>query len=131
MSDEKPCILVVDYHKTTQGVLQDLFSETEITVAGDAASAIKKASEKMPDLVILELSLAGHSGLEFLYEFRTYNDWKGIPVIIYSSVRLDPEVLKSKTWEQLDIAAYAYKPETSLRSLRLTVGKHIRLLQNA
>lgn len=110
-------ILLVDHHKTTQRALAELFVKEDFLVAADAAAAITAANDKTPDLVILELSLAGHSGLEFLYEFRTYPDWRDVPVIVYSTVRLESESLRSRAWEQLGIHAYLYKPQTSLAAL--------------
>lgn len=116
-------ILLIDPQKTTQSVISELLPDDEVRVKLDANQAIEDASEFNPDLILLELSLAGHSGLEFLYEFRTYNDWISTPIIIYSSLKLKPNVLKSKSWEHLNICDYYYKPETSLQALKKAVER--------
>lgn len=83
-----------------------------------AQSAIMAADQKKPDLVILELQLVEHSGIEFLYEFRSYSEWQSVPVIIYSQV---PPVEFANSWqiikEELAVGAYLYKPQSSLRQL--------------
>src|SRR5438309_2019280 len=58
----------------------------KVTLASNAQMAITLADKKQPDLVILELQLIEHSGIEFLYEFRSYQEWQAIPVIINSHV---------------------------------------------
>ncbi|HET7528868.1 MAG TPA: response regulator, partial [Candidatus Saccharimonadales bacterium] len=48
----------------------------------DPQEAIVGADTTRPDLAIIELSLAGRSGIEFLYELRSYPDWQSLPVIV-------------------------------------------------
>ena len=115
-------ILLIDHHPTTQKAIKKIFNDYKIQTATDADSAINIANETAPDLVILELSLSGHSGFEFLYEFRTYSDWINIPVIIYSMVNLDRDITDSQSWKDLNIAGYIYKPESSLEKLAESVN---------
>lgn len=85
-------------------------------------TAIEAADKKTPDLVIVELQLAGHNGLEFLYEFRSYPEWQNIPVIIQSVV--PPHVIENAAaLPQLNVSAYLYKPTTKLARLVETVGE--------
>ena len=120
---QRPHILVLDHHKTTQSTLRSLFPEAIVSTVSHASRAVDIASETKPDIIIMELSLAGHSGFEFLYEFRTYSDWTRIPVFIYSTLKVSERVQKSRAWNQLGIVRYLYKPETSLASLRSVVEK--------
>ncbi|HTB48920.1 MAG TPA: response regulator [Verrucomicrobiae bacterium] len=90
----------------------------KVVVCAGAQAAILAADERKPDLVILELQLIEHSGIEFLYEFRSYGDWQTIPVIIHSQVppgefTTNRGLLK----DELGVQAYLYKPHTSLRHL--------------
>lgn len=94
-----------------------------VTVAVSAQTAIFAADDCKPDVVVAELQLAGHSGIEFLYEFRSYDDWAMVPVVIVSNV---PAGEFSGSWEllrkQLGIHSYHYKPLTSLRTLLRVVN---------
>lgn len=82
-----------------------------------AQSAIHRADQQKPDAVILELQLARHNGVAFLYEFRSYPDWQYTPVVVHTMV--PPEHVRSSTKSllALGISHYLYKPQTSLKQL--------------
>jgi len=91
----------------------------------DAQDAIASADDTRPDVVILELQLARHNGVEFLYEFRSYSDWQDIPVILQTSALDLPA--GADLLERLGVRAVHYKPQTTLAELvtsveRLTVS---------
>lgn len=89
-----------------------------VVAAATAQAAIHAADVVQPELVILELQLVEHSGIEFLYEFRSYLDWQAIPILIHTQVpptefSHSHQLLK----DELGVRAYLYKPHTSLREL--------------
>jgi CheY-like chemotaxis protein len=86
-------------------------------------TALDRADKDLPELIILDIMLAGHSGIEFLYEFRSYADWRRIPVVIFCS--LSAEELKEALsgFEHLNLEAYLYKPATTLSELTATVSR--------
>ncbi|HEY1064167.1 MAG TPA: response regulator [Candidatus Saccharimonadales bacterium] len=94
----------------------------KVVMCASAQAAIFAADEMQPDLVVMELQLAGHSGIEFLYEFRSYDDWCEVPVIVLTNV---PAGEFDGSWEllrsQLNVHTYHYKPLTSLRTLLRSV----------
>jgi len=89
-----------------------------VRTAATAQVAIDIADDARPDVVLLELQLVMHSGIEFLYEFRSYPEWQSVPVIILSNVP-PAEFSASKTVlaQQLGVRLYHYKPHTSLQKL--------------
>lgn len=92
-----------------------------VKLCADAQSAIIAIDEQLPKAVILEIQLAGHSGIEFLQEFRSYEDWSDIPVYIHSNV---PEYVVNNnpnTWKTYGVKRYFYKPQTSMQQLIGTV----------
>lgn len=96
----------------------------KVYMCASAQSAVFCADDVAPDIVVMELQLVGHSGMEFLYEFRSYPDWQHIPVVINSYVPLGE---LGGSWrlmqEQLGVSAYHYKPLTSLKTLLDTVSR--------
>jgi DNA-binding response OmpR family regulator len=94
-----------------------------VVMCGGAQSAIFAADEFGPDAVVLELQLIGHSGLEFLYEFRSYPEWQQVPIVVLTHI---PAGEFSASWgmlrDQLGITAYHYKPLTSLQALLRSVA---------
>ena len=98
----------------------------QVAVAGTAQAAVHAADRQTPELVILEMQLVSHSGIEFLYEFRSYDDWRSIPVLALSQV---PPGEFIDTWEllqtELGVRTFLYKPRTSLAKLLKTVGEFV------
>lgn len=92
-----------------------------VAVAGSAQAAVHQADEAMPDVVVLELQLPRHNGVEFLYEFRSYNEWLHIPVIVHTFVPLGELNQVQILTRELGVRQLLYKPQTSLRQLEAAV----------
>lgn len=88
----------------------------------DLQAALDSADGHQPDLVILDLVLAGRSGVEFLYEFRSYREWQSVPVIIYSAVAIADLGATSASLDDLTIGQFHYKPITDLEQLQASVA---------
>lgn len=88
----------------------------------DLQAAINAADSQRPDLVILDLMLCGRSGVEFLYEFRSYPDWQEIPVVLFSNISVRDLGHSTSSFDELNISAYHYKPTTSLAQLAASIN---------
>ena len=95
----------------------------KVVMCATAQAAVFAADDVQPDLVIMELQLTSHSGIEFLYEFRSYDDWTDTPVLILTNV---PAGEFDGCWDllqnELGVKAYHYKPLTTLRTLLRSVN---------
>jgi DNA-binding response OmpR family regulator len=90
----------------------------QVVVCREAQEAVFSVDDAKPAVILLELQLVGHSGIEFLYELRSYADWRDIPVVIISNVppyefKANAELLRNS----LGVSDYRYKPQTSLADL--------------
>lgn len=83
----------------------------------DPQIAINGIDDEMPDLVLMEMVMAGRSGTEFLYELRSYGDLQNLPVVIYSSISNRELGQSELAITQLNVAEFLYKPETSFRQI--------------
>lgn len=105
-------LLARSYRQALEGVGHS------VALSPTAQAAIHLADQQRPDLVILEIQLVSHSGIEFLYEFRSYTDWQTIPVIALSQI---PPAEFMGSWQilqaELGVTAYYYKPHISLAKL--------------
>lgn len=81
--------------------------------------AVMLADSTTPDVVVLELQLPGHGGVEFLYEFRSYQEWQKVP-IIFHTLAFDQHLTITP---ELGVVAYLYKPATNLQQLIRTVNE--------
>lgn len=112
-------VLLLEPDRVIAGCIVEELARRNITVsvATNADLAVAMADKQYPDVVISELSIPGHSGSEFLYEFRTYSDWRTIPILVFSSLKPSREIVSSKDWKLLGITEMLYKPDTSLQKL--------------
>lgn len=98
----------------------------KVSVCAGAQAGIHACDEAEPDLILLELQLVEHSGIEFLYELRSYPDWQNVPVIIQSQV---PPSEFADNWEllrqELGVVHYLYKPQSTLRNLQQSVAEQL------
>jgi DNA-binding response OmpR family regulator len=114
--------------KTYLSALQE--AGHSVQVCTTAQTAIFCADEHSPDVILMELQLVGHSGIEFLYELRSYTDWQTLPVIIITTV---PAGEFSGAWpilkNELGVSSYHYKPLMSLKQLVSTVRDVVPLYE--
>lgn len=83
-----------------------------------AQDAVFLVDGQEPDVILVEIQLTAHSGIEFLYELRSYAEWQHIPVIIHSCIppsefEESMELLRG----MLKVSMYLYKPQTTLQTL--------------
>jgi hypothetical protein len=82
-----------------------------------AQTAVHAADSEKPDVVVLELQLPRHNGVEFLYEFRSYAEWRDIPVIVHTFVPLAELESQPTLKRELGVKTVLYKPGTPLERL--------------
>jgi len=88
-----------------------------------AQQAIDLADTAMPDVVVLELQLPAHGGIEFLYEFHSYAEWQHVPIIINTITPPQELAAVAPTFrEALSVRALHYKPQASLRLVMRSVN---------
>lgn len=83
-------------------------------IVAEAQTAISAADKNKPSLVIVEIALPSHNGIEFLHEFRSYPEWMDIPVVVFSQQHVDNHAI----FHSLGNVTYLYKPRTSLANLK-------------
>jgi len=99
----------------------------EVNWQVDPQEAILAIDAQPVDLVVMDLVLANHSGVEFLYEFRSYQDWQTMPVVVYSSLPMSELDYCDESLRQLSISAYHHKPDTLLAQLADSVEGCLQL----
>jgi CheY-like chemotaxis protein len=93
----------------------------------DPQEAIEQADQTAPDVIVLDIILTNQrSGIEFLYELRSYPDWRDLPVVIFSCVAAEQLKGCLESMQQLNISAYHYKPTTTLQKLAHTINQAVR-----
>lgn len=112
-------ILLLEPNKLLADQTKEFLEEAghEVNWAQNAQKAINVADSKKPDIVVMEILLAAHSGIEFLHEFRSYAEWRSVPVIIFSRLPRDDLKTSDSALNELGVTRYLYKLKTSLHRL--------------
>ena len=95
----------------------------DVTWRSNGQTAIHAAEKSTPDVILLELQMPGHNGLEFLYELRSYPEWQDIPVILLTLVPDMALQAEEPVLERLGIAGYLYKPQSKLSHVIRAVNR--------
>src|SRR4051812_36223391 len=121
-------IILLEPDRMLAEIYREMFEKAGHSVipCASAQAAVFAADQQSPDVVVMELQLIEHSGLEFLYEFRSYLEWSETPVIIHTHV---PAGEFSANWQllrtQLTVSNYLYKPVTTLHRLLQSVERQL------
>lgn len=95
----------------------------KVVVKRSAQSALDSLDDRIPDLIIIEPQLGLHNGIEFLYEVKSYYEWKFIPIIIYSyNARILDDRFK-KALDQLGVIEVIYKVKVNAQGLIRSINK--------
>jgi DNA-binding response OmpR family regulator len=109
-------ILLIEPDLILSDTLRKAFEQSghSVHVQSSGQSALDSLDDQVPDVIVLELQLGLHNGIEYLYELRSYEDWAKIPVVIHSGNR---NALSSKyavQWRLLGVSKLFYKPTTTV-----------------
>ena len=85
-------VLVVDDSATVRASLKALLKNHnyEVILAKDGLDALevlKTNSGKIPDIILLDVEMPRMDGISFLEAIKHYNEYKHVPVIIFTSVQ--------------------------------------------
>ncbi|MCI5149126.1 MAG: response regulator [Candidatus Electrothrix sp. MAN1_4] len=119
---EAPVILVVDDMPEMSHLVKIYFTGTAIKVleAADKKQCLEHAFQSTPDLILMDLNLAGADGREITEQLRDDPRTQKIPVIAMTGMMLD-----KKSYEQL-FDDFLGKP-FHLHELRRIVDKYIQV----
>ncbi len=102
-----------------------LMYEFEVTWLRDAQAALDKLSDEgaLPVLIVMDVLLGPHDGIELLHELRGFDAWAAIPIVLLSSV---PSYrMPAIDVARYNIAASFYKPFCPPDRLRAYLNQHL------
>lgn len=88
-------ILIVEDDEMVQSIYQAILTKEgyKVEVASDGQEALRKASAKEPDLILLDMLMPSMSGLEFLRAYDLRNQHPHVKVIAFSNAD-QPELIR-------------------------------------
>ena len=108
-SPNQPVILVVDDIATNIALVKAMLRNKnyEVISAQSGAQALKIASEKRPDIIILDIMMPGMDGYEVLARLRSNVETKDIKVVMLSAISKEEDIQKAM---ELGADDYITKP---------------------
>ena len=94
-----------------------------VTAVGGGQQAVEAADLQVPGVVVLELELAGHNGIEFLHEFRSHRDWQDVPIIIHTMLPLKKLAQQGAALKEFNVRMLLSKSTTTLSQLKNSIHK--------
>ena len=118
-------ILIVDDDTSNLMELSSILkADYKIYAVKDGTSALEKANEVLPDLILLDVVMEDMSGFEVLSKLRASEKTKDIPVIFITGGTGSDNEIKGLTAGAVD---YMQKPLNEML-VKLRVGQQIQLL---
>lgn len=99
------------------GQALERLKDVSVKYAKSAGAALKILDSQSVDLIILDIFLDSHSGVELLHELASYNDTRLTPVIILSAVSESDFGMSHERWSQYGVVKYLYKPNIKPKDL--------------
>lgn len=114
VDDEKECLDLAS-------ISLRLFGNFEVYQASDGPTALSKAQELKPDIILLDYYLPDTTGGEIVTSIRNVPELSEIPIVVYSgspeAAREDPAIT-----EDIQILAKPLNPESLSAALRRICG---------
>lgn len=88
--------------------------------------ALMALERHIPDVIILEIQLQTHDGIEFMHELRSYSEWRHIPILINTYIRTQNLAGTTSALKELGVVQVLYKPSTTLTKLVHAVTRSIQ-----
>jgi signal transduction histidine kinase len=117
------CILLMDEDAETLEKLQSALRREDfrVLVAADGQAGLRLAQRERPDLIILDLLLAGIDGIQVCQELREDETTRSIPILLHTALSIPdrgPDGRFALTADQPVISVDAYMPKpTDLRRM--------------
>jgi diguanylate cyclase (GGDEF)-like protein len=125
MEEKKNTLLIVDDENANFKVLAHILGqEYTIFTATNGASAIEKAREFLPDLILLDILMPDMDGYATMAKIKSFEDIRKIPVIFITGLDSDEDEEKGLS---LDAADYITKP-FSAKIVKLRVRNQIQIV---
>lgn len=100
-----------------------------VQMAHSADQALGLLDAKAPvDLLVLDMFLPGHNGIELLHEIASYTDINTVPIMLLTSVSSQDFAMEAERWKQYGVVEYLYKPETKPYKLIAAIKKQLLLV---
>ena len=123
----EPCVLVIDDEPDNFDVLETLLHDQnyQMHYCSNGLDALLSLDNIKPDIILLDVMMAGIDGIEFCYRIREIPKWEALPIIMVTALSSKEDLAKCLTAGAND---FITKPVNSVE-LKARVRSMIRIHQ--
>lgn len=116
-------VLIVDDNAENLKLILVLLAASgcELVTAGDAAEALRRIEQRLPDLILLDLQLPGMDGLTLTRQLKAQERTSGVPIVAVTAFAMKGDENKAR---EAGCDGYLVKP-IDKRLLRSTVRQYL------
>ena len=125
MCEQSSAILVVEDDEHIAYILRFLLERNGFAVeqAIDGRQALDRFARPPPDLVLMDIMLPYHDGLELLDRLRGDPAWRGVPVLMLTAKAREADIVRALDLGADDYVTKPFQPEEVLARVRRMLRK--------
>ena len=125
MNDPSHAILLVEDDEHIAYILRFLLERNGFAVeqAIDGRQALERFARPPPDLVLMDIMLPYHDGLELLDRLRGDPAWRGVPVLMLTAKAREADIVRALDRGADDYVTKPFQPEEVLARVRRMLRK--------
>jgi diguanylate cyclase (GGDEF)-like protein len=122
--DRSRILIVEDDVETAFALAETLRDEGyRVDHAADGAECLRRALEKSPDLVLLDVNLPGMNGFDTAAFLRRATATRGVPILFLSGMDGLPARVRDEHLEQVDFMPKPFTLDELLARIQLSIGQ--------
>jgi DNA-binding response OmpR family regulator len=125
VSDTPTAILLVEDDEHIAYILRFLLERHGFAVehAADGRQALERFGRSPPDLVLMDIMLPYHDGLELLERLRAEPAWNATPVLMLTAKAREADIVRALDLGADDYVTKPFQPEEVLARVRRMLRK--------
>lgn len=115
---EERYILLIESDPILGATYKKIIESTKYQVIWevDPQKAIEYADERKPFRIVCGMFVGDKTGVEFVYEFKSYEDWRNIPIILFNQYQDVHNIIDKKQQKILDVSM-VYVPSITTQNI--------------
>ena len=120
MNDVTQSALLVEDEEDIAFVLRYLLERNGFAVdhAADGRQAMARLEAEPPDVVVMDIMLPYHDGIELLGHLRGRDAWSGVPVLMLTAKARESDIVRALELGADDYVTKPFQPEEVLARIR-------------
>ncbi len=120
MNDSRQSILMVEDDEHIAYILRFLLERNGLAVeqAADGRQGLARLAQPPPDLVLMDIMLPYHDGLELLERLRAEPGWRTVPVLMLTAKAREADIVQALDLGANDYVTKPFQPEEVLARVR-------------